>query len=122
MYRRFSATLNRLLAFLGTRKTAHGKTVSSEKREIVKAAFTQGSKSIFGYCMSVYGDWGFKLSNVQKKVGIWYGSNDAQVLPETAVLLSTTLQTAELHRCEGENHTSLLPNRIGEILTSLLPT
>ena len=120
MYRRFPPFVNRALVYFGTRKILRKSESTQIDRAMKVEAFHQGIDGVFEYFMSIFRDWEFEMSRIEKKVDVWYGSNDNGVPPGVAEEFGKALPNSVLHRCEDEDHDSLPKNRIADILASLI--
>lgn len=120
MYRTFPPIIIRAIVYFGTRKLLRKTESNAIDRAMKAEAFLQGINGIFGYFTNVFSDWEFELCRVEKKVDVWYGTNDDGVPPGVAEEYGKALPKSVLHRCEGDDHDSLPRSRISEILTSLI--
>ena len=64
-------------------------------------------------------DWGFKLSEINKEIKLWYGKYDQQVPVGMGRFLSRELPNASLIEVENGGHFSTINNHIDEVFAYL---
>ncbi len=95
------------------------------KKQIVKAtleAFNQGINGPAYEMKLLFKPWGFKLSDIQCPVSIWYGESDKQAPISHAHVYSTSIKNSKLNVIKGQGHHSLIRNYFAEIIEGLLST